>query len=356
VDAAAGSGAPGTGGAGTDARLAIDADVSTAEGFCHGFLAVVAEVFARCLFIPEAAAQQLVSDPIFCQRFMASIAAGRTRFDGTHAAACLAELPGAISCDSSMASALPMDCTVVTPLVPTGGACQAFAGVNVSAECMGDDYCRRGTGAARCTGTCTARVALGQACDSSTDLRCAKGATCDGATKRCVADVGLIEGQSCAIVSEPGCATNLFCDVGADGGVAGVCRALKTSGPCRTDSECVRPARCMGPAGAGVCAPTKPIGASCTPNQHECSLFDYCGAGNVCSEQRSGVGAACGEQNGEAVPCDLDAYCDGAILGAGTCRALKQPGDACDPTVLLACGGNFATCDATARVCVDCPL
>ena len=48
------------------------------------------------------------------------------------------------------------------------------------------------------------------------------------------------------------------------------------------------------------------------------------------------------------------AYCDGTNLVAGTCRALKQPGDAC--TSILECGGNGGHCDPTTHQCVACPI
>jgi hypothetical protein len=362
--AAGGAAAGSSGAAGSvgDAGLPpIDADVSTADGFCHAVFDVVGGQFATCFGLPPSAGTRLFGDPIFCERFMASLAAGRERFDPTHAAACVAELGQAVSCDFSTSSmpsmpSMPSDCAgALAPLVPPGGACHAFAGTNLAAECTGDAYCMQGPG--HCDGTCTTRAAIGQPCDSNSDLRCVSNATCDSATKRCVAAVTNAEGGPCTTSGQPGCVQGLICDfTTVDGGSSGTCRAKRSSGPCTMDFQCANAYRCAGPSGAAACTAPKAVGAACTPGLHECSLLGYCGAGNVCSETQAAIGQPCGAINGESIPCARGAYCDGPLFSAGTCRAVLQAPAACDPKMLLECGGNFGECDSTTKTCVDCPL
>ena len=247
------------------------------------------------------------------------------------------------------------DCgTVLVPLVPIGGTCAANDSGFLPLECMGG-YCKQGPNQS-CDGTCTVPAAVGQPCDLLNGLRCAANLACDSASKTCVmtppngAMGAMCDGTSFF------CAKGLYCDNGADGGAVGTCQPEKTSGPCPLGTGCAQSLQCAGPTGAKSCVPGKRPGDSCTPGQNECDLFSFCGADHKCSSTYAAVGQPCGPQPGsDNVACALSEYCD-AILQGGTCRAKKQPGDACTGTALFECDGNGGHCDATTHQCVACPF
>jgi hypothetical protein len=341
-----GAGALGTGGG----------DPTTPDGFCNAFYAIVVNSFATCNALSTSGVQVLNSDPTLCERFDASVAARRSSFDGTKARTCLDALAAALTCSGVASSATTnVDCTVIAPLIPVGGTCRSFTGF-IPQECMGGSYCKRGPNQA-CEGTCTLPAAMGQPCDLLNDVRCAPSLTCDSGSNTCMMASPGAMGATCD--DKTPCASGLYCDEGADAGsgAKGSCQPRKTSGPCASISECAPPARCAGPTGAKTCAAPKHPGASCTPGQDECELLSFCNADHVCSGTYAAIGQPCGSQPGsDPVPCATGAYCEGLILQAGTCRALKQPGDACTGTTIFECGGNEAHCDATTHQCVACPF
>jgi hypothetical protein len=199
---------------------------------------------------------------------------------------------------------------------------------------------------------------LNEPCDLLSDARCATGLTCDSASKTCItAPPAGGMGASCG--DNAPCAKGFYCETGADAGstAMGTCQARKSSGACTTGSECAQPLQCAGPTGGKTCAAPKHPGAPCTPGRSECDFASYCAADGKCSGTYAAVGQPCGPQPGsDSVPCVLSAYCDGSGVQAGTCRALKQDGDACTGTTVFECGGNYGHCDATTHKCVSCPL
>jgi hypothetical protein len=350
VDTAGHDGGGATGGTlGADASIG-DADPTTAEGFCRDFYTVVADLLARCDGLSAAGVETLFSDPIFCARFDASLAAHRTAFDPTSARACLSEISAQLTCDSVSPTSQPTSACdgVLTPKVPVGGACRSFSVNYLAVECVDGSYCQRGPNSS-CDGTCTARTPMGAACDPLSIDPCVDGAVCDFTTNKCSPrpTPGVVN-ATCDGISNP-CSRGLFCDLGTDGGPTGTCQTSKTSGSCVTSTECVPAERCVGPTGTKSCAAPKAVGASCTPGLNECDLFGYCGPGNKCTDAYAAIGQPCGSLGGESVSCARDAYCD-----AGTCRAVKQAGDPCTGNG-LECGGNNGRCDATTHVCVACP-
>jgi hypothetical protein len=346
------------GGVGADGGAgAAGGDPTTPEGFCQGYLAIVIDLLVQCDGITAAGAQALVADPLVCQRFVASVAAHRSAFDGTHGAACLGELKMAFTCGTASSSVPAPDCeTILKGLVPVGGTCKNF-GVLLPAECMGGSYCKRGPDDS-CDGTCTAPAGVNEPCDLLNDVRCASNLRCDSASKTCVAPP-TPGTMSAPCSSNAPCANGLYCAMTADGGSGanGTCQPRKASGPCTSSSECAQPAHCAGPSGAKTCAPPKLVGDPCTPSQLECDLASYCNADQKCSDTYAAVGQPCGVQPGsDPVACAMGGYCDGPILGSGTCRAMKQAGDACTGTSIGECGGNEGHCDATTHQCAICPL
>jgi hypothetical protein len=349
-------GAAGTSGGGGAAGGAVGGDPSTPEGFCKAFYAIVFDSYVTCKGVALSEVQPLVDDTTVCQRLTASLAAHRSSFAPAKAQACLDELAAAFACNSS--GLLIPDCvgTVLVPLVPIGGTCAANDTGFIPYECTGGGYCKQGPNQS-CDGTCTLPAAVGQPCDLLNDVRCGANLTCDATSKTCVMQpLNGAVGATCDNISFF-CARGLYCDKGADGGANGTCQSQKTSGPCTSD-ECAAPSQCAGPTGAKTCVAPKHPGDSCTPKQGECDLFGFCGADHKCSSTYAGVGQPCGPQPAsDNVPCTLSEYCDAPSLqGGGTCRAKKQPGEACTGTVLFECDGNGGHCDSTTKKCVACPF
>jgi hypothetical protein len=331
-------------------------DASSAAGFCADFLLALADFLVRCEGASPVSAQGVYTDPVVCERFQSSVASGRTRFDPSGAAACLTTIQGATPCEGS--STQTSACTgAITPLVPRGGACQSFYLINLSNECMGDDFCSLASIDA-CVGTCAARSPAGAPCAGPTpDVRCATNTSCDFSTKVCTAvppPVGLA--QPCGGAGQGTCGPGLYCDGSAsEGGASGVCQNKKSSGACTTSTECARPAHCAGASGAKSCLPVTPVGASCTAGWGECGLYSACQNGR-CTDVPASVGQPCGSAGGEVITCAAGAYCDSMSLGSGVCRAQKQPGDACSGMPVLGeCAGNDGHCSSTAQTCVSCP-
>jgi hypothetical protein len=354
-----GAGAASAGTGGGDALPPIDANPSTAQGFCLAYLELVAEYFSRCDDIPLDYARRLFVGDSPCKRFQGNIAAGRLAFDGTHGASCLQALGTALAvCGESTSMQDTGGCEqVMTPLVPVGGACTSFYNVSIGEQCKDGAYCKKGASYA-CTGVCTTRNPIGGACSLDTDVRCVTGATCDSTSKMCVASPPSPgAGEACGAAGQPSCVRGLYCDrTGADAGAAlGVCRAKKTSGACASDIECATPIRCVGKT-AMTCTATKKEGEACTPNAHECDVASHCGADGKCTSAPAAVGEPCATINNESIGCAAGAYCDVSLLSnqSGTCRAEKQDGDACTGPPLQECGGDNGHCDTATHKCLSC--
>jgi hypothetical protein len=347
-------GVGGVGGSSGGSAGALGGDITTPEGFCQAYYAAVIDSYVTCLGVPPARVQPFYDDSITCMRFTASIAAHRSSFAPAKARACLDELAAALACNNTSTTLNIADCgTVLVPLVPVGGTCKANASAFLPIECMGGSYCKANASNS-CDGTCTVPAALNQPCDLTNDVRCAGTLTCDSTSKTCVMATDVPMGGTCD--DKNYCAKGLYCDKGADGGAQGTCQPRKTSGPCTSSTDCAQPLTCAGPTGARTCVAAKHPGDSCTPKQSECDLFSFCGADGKCSDTFAAIGQPCGSQPGsDNLACAPGEYCD-AILQSGTCRAKKQPGDACTGTALFECDGNGGHCDTTTKKCVACPF
>lgn len=363
ADAAAGADAAG----GTDAvggpSATLPDDPTTAQGFCADFYAVVEDLFVKCWGLTVSEAQSPFTDPTLCAAFTSSIDQHRIRFDGSHAQACLGELrsaeqKSAAICEGSSQAVDPPDCvSVLTPLVAPGESCSVTSGLVLGRECTGDAFCRATTADA-CSGVCVERSPIGADCDSrTTDVRCATGATCDSATQKCVPTPALAAlGEACGGTADGKCNDGLWCDRGSGGAASpGVCSTRKASGACTFSSECQSAKICAGAADAKSCVDPKPLGATCTAGNRECSVVSYCDSEQKCSDVAAALGQPCGILQGESVPCARGAYCEGGLLGAGVCQTPKAAGTACSGTSLGECGGYRGHCDATSHTCVACP-
>jgi hypothetical protein len=357
----AGTSGAGSGGAGAvDALPPSDANPSTAEGFCRGYLDLFAAYFSRCDGVPLDYARRLFASDVPCNRFAADIAAHRIAFDGTHGASCLQAIGTVLAaCGGSTSMQDAAACAgVLTPLVPVGGTCTSFYIVGIGEQCQDGAYCKEGASYA-CTGVCTARNPLGGACDLISDVRCVPGVTCDSTAKVCVAiPAAPGAGDTCGAPNQPSCARTFYCDrTGVDAGAGiGVCHARKTSGACASDTECAAPIRCAGTT-TKMCAAPKLEGEACTPGAHECDVVSHCGADGKCTSVGAAIDQPCGTINGESTPCATGDYCDVSLLSnmTGTCHAQKHDGDDCTGGLLLSeCSGDNGHCDATTHKCLSC--
>jgi hypothetical protein len=100
-----------------------------------------------------------------------------------------------------------------------------------------------------------------------------------------------------------------FCDVPPDG-VAGICRAAQSSGPCKQDRACVAPTECfsLDPEGSSTCQlrpAERATGAPCTTNDPAtpCGRLGYCRPNAPQAEPEARM--------------------------PGACRAFKKVGEAC---------------------------
>ena len=348
---ASGGSATGTAGAAT---LPLG-DVTTPTGFCQGYYAIVADLFTQCWGLTAAEGQSLLADARLCQAFAASVDEKRVGFDPAHAGACLSELDAAVSCDGTNDMASFANCDLITPLVPVGGTCTSFSDIAVGRECMDDAFCQQ-TADYACTGKCTARSPIDTPCDPlTTDVRCGTGLTCDQTTKLCVAkpaDVAL--NGACDGAGLGKCKNGLWCDP-ATASTGGVCHAQQTSGACTDSQACAHPTICAGAEGSKACVTPKALGESCTPGWRECSIVSHCGDDQKCTDAPAALDQPCGILAGESVPCAADAYCDGGLLGGGTCKPKKQPDAPCDGKSVGECDGTRGHCDKSSHTCVACP-
>lgn len=260
-----------------------------------------------------------------------SLAAGRTRYAGDKVQACLDEVRAA-GCE--IASALESDAcrAAIDGTVAVGGECE------FDHECAGEAYCKS-SGA--CPGTCTAREAVGAACDDND--HCAVGLACAEDTKRCYQPASA--GDPCGGSDGKECAFGLFC-AGQDeqSGKAGTCRTLsdvlvhaagEACNPdagelCSSGTSCVLDGvdgqtpkfACVAPAtAAGPCKPGFP---------------EHCPGGQYCMVPSGTIEGTCTELPGDGQPCAVPPFGTEPTLCApytrcesGNCRSLQHVGSSC---------------------------
>ena len=236
-------------------------------------------------------------------QLIAAVNAGRIKYDGKAAAACLDVLraTGCNRTDSPAEGPLPCAETFKGTL-PAGTTC------NVNEECVSgictDIYCT--STSACCTGTCEDSpaavnpVSVGGNCRAANAV-CAQGSYCNQSGTTSICAVGPAVGQPC----DP---------------------AEITTGRCLNHAVCVAPS-----GGAlGTCTPPPAEGQTCDPNGPACnSSLDYCDSSSGKCVRRLAPGMAC--PNGDE--------CVGyASCVSGTCVALQQVGAPCEE------GATVATC------------
>lgn len=299
---------------------AADATVSLAE-VPAAYASVFCDLTARCnpffeAFIPEGECEVFFINTLNAQGFdeiVDAVEDERAVYNGGKMQECLDEL-SARSCDE-LGDPDPESCDqAATGTVERGGDC------TTDIECEGDSICHF---ADSCPGTCSAKLNAGEAC--SGDDQCKDGLDCSDDTQRCVAPAQ--EGDECEGGVAPPCASDsLFC-LGDDEeeDTPGTCRAVADVFTGEPGDEC-----------------NFDDGPLCREGA-ACVIMDLDPAtGEIALECVEVVDEGEDCRFGAPNPCEAGSYCADISLAAldfeGTCEPYAEPGDDCDPAVLLMCG------------------
>jgi hypothetical protein len=294
---------------------------------------------ARCTYLVRCG---LFPDQAACRAYLerrrleprslaAAIDAGKTRYDGEAAEACLAALASA-SCSAAHEPGEPDVCDAIFTGTGGDGAACAF-----DAECASNRCVVPACGMACCLGTCgppRTPAAIGQSCASTA---CEAGTFCN-VDQQCQALLG--PGAACDDSSQ--CAYGLGC-AGTLLDAIGTCKVLPALGqPC--------PELVCGDIGAvcsagGTCVAAGLPGDPCA-SAADCSFYYTCdGAQCVAYPTR---GQSCTSL------CSDDSWCDRPSTEPGTCAAPKPDGSACQ--LSSECQSRYCDRSGTTGTCIVPPL
>lgn len=278
---------------------------------------------------------------------IAAAKAGKVKYDGVQAQACLAAIQSNCAFFQSEKPPLPCALTFVGSLAD-------------GASCDDDPYCASGwcqDGGPGACGICATRKKAGDPCAGAVEcegeLDCVNG--------KC-APVAVPEVGSPCQSGKP-CGQGLYCAPGKDDTPATCATLLKPGEVCGAPDACQAGYVCSdgGMDGLATCVAAKKEGEDCGT----LGATGGCGKGLVCATKelspspqakftclaKRKLGGAC-----EVSPqCPvLDSYC-----ALGKCVPLPGPGGKCDPDAnqygqAFSCLGDLA-CDPTKKLCVDKP-
>jgi hypothetical protein len=237
----------------------------------------------------------------FFRQSSRGVAEGRVRYDGEAARECVEAVRGLACLNVEPIGYLEACRSVYQGLVPDGELCYAARDCT-SLRCVAQAGCTD----ACCAGVCTAVLAEGAVCESSSqcegDLLCMPPSLDGSASWVCRAR--RVEGEDCneAIY----CDVGLFCD--------------QMAGP----TDALLPGTCVRQAGRGEGCDAQNGAVSCL------SLDDYCDAETSTCTARRGDGEPCELVLAPALlgggnSCRFETYCDAAMV----CRADAGEGGAC---------------------------
>jgi hypothetical protein len=274
-----------------------------------------------CGTYPDQASCRAAASRSNIPRLQAAVAAGKTKYDGVAAAACLDALGPAIG--ACRLSALFVD------LPPACAA--AFTGTGAAgADCLFDLEC-------------VSQLCDRSACDAVAE--CCHGTCLDGPAPQLRQ-----EGAPCGAADT--CAAGTFCDTTL---ATPTCVPAKPAGQaCRSGDACVAGHVCLptsladAAAGVGTCTKPPGEGETCTISG-TCDLrTDFCDAVTSKCTPRIAVGS----------PCDPASLEDGCV-GYGicdqttvTCRARGRDGEDCNPATSSGACLETLGCDATSLTCM----
>ena len=231
-----------------------------------------------------------------------------------------------------------------------GGACSGAIAARacVAGVCDPDKSCGYANGDGACTtgaGSVVCRSGICASTGSSAGkcVACATSSTCssltpvcDSTSNTCVAcdgDDGTNTTHGCPGTAAPYCAATGACGTCTSNTA---CTGPSHAGPlcntmsgacgttCKVDADCAAGDWCDDLAGAGICQPETPNGA--TVPGGSCGIDDAVGARACASRVCDSNGNDCGYANGDG-PCATDAQCQSGICDRGNCSA-GNSGDA----------------------------
>lgn len=275
-------------------------------------LSAACNLYVSCGLISDQTACREVAGTTFDvdASVIAAVHAGKVKFHGDKAQACIDKMYGSGSCDRAElldASSSRVDCIgAFEGTVAGAGACQ------IDEECISQKCsiltCAENT---CCTGACAggtvpASKALGETCSVNDD--CAEGYCDEGGSGTCAAQIA--DGQACS--SSVSCASG-SCNI--------TCQALVAhGGPCTTPSGCAD----FGDTCNGIsltCTAYGKAGAACF-NHADCSQELTCDTTQHCAA-RPKLGDACSNN----VQCIGASWCDTSVM---KCVAPKANGASCE--------------------------
>lgn len=247
-------------------------------------------------------------------RYEASIAAGRVKYNGGRAKACLDALSGR-SCDPSAVPETDENCDrIYEGTLAAGQTCN-------SGECAYGLTCAL-PATSSCGGTCKALVAAGGEATRSSE--CQPGLYFEGGICKAPSD----EGQACSPASSDSCKPGLHCQ-------DRVCVKWRIEGQSCSDTQrCYLYLNCL----SGVCARPSGVGQACGANDVGCMLDLYCNLDAM----------VCKEPEAEGGACSSSSYCQGGLICSnGTCAKPSSEGQAC---VARGCAENLY-CEGASKTC-----
>lgn len=293
--------------------------------FCNQLLDEYAAWRIRCLGGSLDAARAWLGAEGLCEDVVASVAAGRLRYEPSAARSCLQAIAAAAGCsgfdDGPCRAAL-------AGRMALGDPCYLDM---LTDECAAGTFCERPTVpvAEVCpSGVCRAEGVLGANCMN--DEECARYSLtwlhpypswqCGGPGRGCTTLASV--GEPCG----PGSA-KYSCQEPAVCGDDGTCQQPPSSGPCLT-LRCGAGTSCIGwgPDSTGTCEPVRSVGGPCGPKSYECGWFLRCSEAGVCMDFPR-PGEPCDESMPEFSDC-LAGRCVGGI-----CKRLGGLGDPCGPGI-----------------------
>jgi hypothetical protein len=231
--------------------------------------------------------------------------AGRLKYDGARARACLDAL-SKLSCAAGSLAQFDghLACEgAIEGTVPAGGACLE------SSECEDGGRCNKSAcpaDQACCEGVCEPRRRAGSRAPCASSSECSAGEHCQ-------------EGEAGRTCQPP----------------------IARGEPCTGLDTCVVGTSCRGAPGRRTCAPLAKDGEPCESLADCASLGSHCAAGEKVCRPRASVGAPCSHPGG----------CVGLTACVnGRCENLPAPGEACtersdDPALAPSTGCTIGRCE-----------
>jgi hypothetical protein len=321
ADGGPGGSSGGAGGGAGGTTFVADAGIYTGTGtsadFYSRFTTAFCKFYTKCGYVPSEAICRKVyveSGVMDLSATLRGIDSGRIVYDPTAADTCFGAIAD-LSCSRSGNAApnpnLEAICsTILRGTVPSGENCVD------DAECTTGTCRQPSCNANCCLGTCGGKIPIGSACSSSSD--CESGSSCiygSSSSATCTADLAV--GQACAS-SGAYCQDAFDCDTS---GTSTCVPYVKDGQPCVTGGVgCDNMGSFCDPA-SGTCRPLLAVGAACTLPAGStygtgagCVYYAECRNGTCTA--RPTIGDACSVPDGGYT----QMACAGGDCTSGTCQ------------------------------------